>query len=117
MAISKLKALELRNRNPERSAAAPPALQQQVPIIPPELSGQLAEPPSVATSEYQLTIFDEDNNPTSSSAQHTLENQSPAAILDVSHGPDIGMSSQPGPSSNKRKESASLNSEQAAKKP
>jgi len=116
-AIIKVKALEHKFRSSERSAAAPPALHQQIPITPYELSGQVAHSSSTGVSEYHPITFGELENPPSSSSRNIVHHNSPfLAIHDTSHTSDAGPSNQPRRSSQKRKSDDSLNSQQASKK-
>ena len=115
--ITKIKALERKHRNSQWSAAVPPALQQQIPIIAYELAGQIALPSSDLMSTYQSITVDEYENPPSSSSRHSLQHRNPApTILNTSHASDAGLSNEQRLPSKKRKGDASLSIEQAQKK-
>ena len=117
-AITKVKALELRHRNPERSAAAPPALQLHIPITPHEPSGQVAQSPFASLSGYQPITLDEHDNQLNSSSSTIMQHQSHvSATLDTLHIPGAGTSGHLKPSSNEHKGDAPTNREQAPKKP
>ena len=65
-AITKVKALQHKSRNPERSVGAPPTLQRQIPVPVYELSGRVGipEPVFIPTSsdlEYH-SIIPEDHS-------------------------------------------------------
>lgn len=107
-AITKVKALERRHRNPERSVAAPPALHHQIPAIPYELSGQIAQPPDVFMSDYDPIIVGEhvEAGP-SSSTRNTGSHQSPVPAVPAAPSPQP--SSLPSETSKKRKGDSSLN--------
>jgi hypothetical protein len=112
-AIVKVKALEQKYRSSERSVAAPPVLQQHIPITPYELSGQVSQSSFAVGSEYDSIIVDEHENITSCSSSSIVHH---FPLLDTSHISDAGPSNQPRTSSKKRKPDDSLNSQQAAKK-
>ena len=88
-AITKVKGLERKFHNPERSAAAPAALQRQIPAIPHELSGHTLQPASVFMSQCHPVIFDDNDGMPSSSSQN-IQNSSVSAVLPTSHSSDPG---------------------------
>ena len=111
-AIIKVKALEHKHCSSERSAAAPPVLQQQIPITPYELSGQMAQSSSAVVSEYHSITVNEHENAPSSSSRNIVHHHSP--YFDTS---DAGPSNQLRPSSIKHKPDDFLNSQKHPKKP
>lgn len=62
-ALDKVKALQRKHRNPERSIAAPPALHHSVPISQPPLQGLLSEPPTIEIPQYQALMYNSEEPP------------------------------------------------------
>jgi hypothetical protein len=71
-AITKVKALQHKSRNPERSVGAPPTLQRQIPVPVYELSGraEIPEPAFIPTQEYH-SIIPEDHSEAEPSSGNT----------------------------------------------
>jgi hypothetical protein len=118
-ALTKIKALQDKCQNPERSAAAPTALQHQVPIHQHELLGQVAQPHLVLMSEYQPVVFEEHVEP-----HNVLDNShegsqhhpsSPSAILANVCGSGLEPPRTLGAASKKCKGDTSLHNEQPQK--
>jgi hypothetical protein len=103
--------MQRKHRNPERSHAAPPALQYRVPIPQPHLQGLLSQPPAVEGSQYQAIMHDAEELPDASydynapsSSAHPIPSTHTTQILDAI--PSVGSSSQA--QSRKRKATNSL---------
>ena len=94
-----MKALQRKHRNPERSIAAPPVLQQQVPIPQPQLRGLLSQPPTIEMPQYQAFTYGTAESPgpdawndLPSSSTHTIPSTTPVQSTDT--GPLAGPSSE-----------------------
>lgn len=108
-ALTKVKALQRKHRNPERSLAAPPVLQFHVPISQPQLQGLLSQPPTIEIPQYQAVTYDPVESPDASnnlpsSSTHTIPSVTPVQRTDTR--PLAGPSSQA--QSHKRKATTSL---------
>jgi hypothetical protein len=87
-ALTKVKALQRKHRNPERSIAAPPALQYNVPISQPQLQGRLSQAPTVEISQYQALTYDilessDIGSGPPSSSTHTIPSGTPVQRTDT----------------------------------
>jgi hypothetical protein len=116
-ALTKLKALQWKHRNPERSIAASPALHHNVPVSQPQLQGQLSQPPTIEISCYQALTYDilespDIGNSLPSSSTHVIPSVTP--VQRTGTGPLVGPSS--GTQSHKRKATTSLSGAPARKR-
>jgi hypothetical protein len=107
-AVNKVKALHRKHRNPERSIAAPPALQHHVPVSQPQLCGLLPQPPTIEIPQYQAFTYDTAESPEAgnnlpNSSTHTISSVTP---VQTDTGPLAGPSSEA--HSHKRKATTSL---------
>lgn len=86
-ALTKVKALQRKHRNPERSIAAPPALQYNVPMFQPQLQGGLSQPPTIEISQYQSLTYNtlessDIGSSLPSSSTHTIPSVTPVQRTD-----------------------------------